>query len=269
MENDFIIQKPNNKNLQTWIDYYFLLDIPSNQLKIEEEYTFPFPRITFGYFFNNPFLVTNHTISKNISSKMIISKISTNKISVKPLTKRVKILGAHLKPYALGFLTNNNISEKPWIIKTEDLFFVTANEFKNSIDKLSEPKDMFIETERFFLKSALKKDLTILINAVQIIEKTKGNISIAKLAKKTKTTSRTLRNHFYKVIGCSPKEYILLVKLQQSIFQMKNSVDSLTSISYAQNFSDQAHFTKTVKSIIGVPPKEIRKEIPNFRFLQF
>ncbi len=82
-------------------------------------------------------------------------------------------------------------------------------------------------------------------------------------------SDRTLRNHFYKNIGCSPKEYIHLLKLKQSINQMKNSDDSLTTITYSQNYSDQAHFTNSVKNITGLSPKEIQKKIPDFRFLQF
>ena len=53
------------------------------------------------------------------------------------------------------------------------------------------------------------------------------------------------------------------------IFQMKHSTDSLTSVSYDQNYSDQAHFTNTVKNITGTSPKQIRENISDFRFLQF
>lgn len=269
MENDFIIEKPFNNYLQTWVDYYFFIEIPVNKLILNEEFVFPFPRITFGYFFEHPFLVTNHSINENYRVEMIISRISTNQISVKPLTEKVKIIGAHIKPYALALLTNDNISEKPWIIKTEDLFKKEAKRFKKKIDSCSNLKEMFTEVENVFLSSVLTKDLSIDIKAIDLIEEEKGNISISKLSENIGISTRTLRNHFYKSVGCSPKEYIILVKLRQSIYQMKYSPDSLTSVSYSQNFADQAHFTNTVKNIIGTHPKEIRKNLLNFRFLQF
>ena len=269
MENDFIIEKPFNTYLQSWVDYYFFLEIPVDNLKINEEFVFPFPRITFGYFFDHPFLVTNHSKNEKYSAEMIISRISTDQISVKPLTDKVKIIGAHIKPYALALLTNDDISKKPWIIKTEDLFKKEAKRFKRKIDSYSNPKEMFAEVEDVFLRSVLTKDLKIVIRAIDLIEEEKGKISISKLSEDTGVSTRTLRNHFYKSVGCSPKEYIMLVKLRQSIYQMKYSPGSLTSVSYSQNFADQAHFTHTVKNITGTHPKEIKNNLPNFRFLQF
>ena len=229
----------------------------------------PFPRITFGYFFDHPFLVTNHTLNDSTKTDMVISRISTNKISVEPLTDRVKIIGAHVRPYTLAFLTNENISNLPWLINTVDLFENKAILFKDKINKCQNPTEMFKEIENIFLETILTKDLSPIITAIDIIEKNTGNIEISEISKMIGVSDRTLRNHFYKNIGCSPKEYIHLLKLKQSINQMKNSDDSLTTITYSQNYSDQAHFTNSVKNITGLSPKEIQKKIPDFRFLQF
>lgn len=269
MGNDFVIEKPLNDHLKAWVDYYFFIEIPTEELKINEEFVFPFPRITFGYFFEHPFLVTNHSTNENYKADMIISRISTNQISVKPLTEKIKIIGAHIKPYALALLTNDNISKKPWIIKTEDLFKTEAEIFKKKIDRCSNPQAMFKEVENVFLRSVLTKDLSMVIKAIYLIEEEKGHISISKLAQNTGVSTRTLRNHFYKCVGCSPKQYIMLVKLRQSIYQMKYSTHSLTSVSYSQNFADQAHFSNTVKNITGTHPRAIKENLPNFRFLQF
>jgi AraC-like DNA-binding protein len=82
-------------------------------------------------------------------------------------------------------------------------------------------------------------------------------------------SERTLRNHFYEYVGCSPKEYIRLVKLRQVAYQMKYSKNSLTDIAYDNNYADQAHFIHDVKNFTGMSPKQLKKEIPGFRFLQF
>ncbi len=269
MNNDFVIQKPSDIHLERLVDYYFFIDISAEELKLKSENVIPFPRITFGYFFDHPFLVTNHSLNESISAEIVISKISTDKISVEPLTKRVKILGAHIKPYALAFFTTENISKLPWLIKTPDLFKHRASSFVKTINECSSPKQMFEEVETAFLDTIITKDLSTIIKAVELIEKNNGNIEISEVSKKLGITSRTLRNHFYKDIGCSPKEYIQLLKLRQSVYQMKNSNESLTSITYSQNYSSQSHFTNSVKNITGFSPKEIRNKIPDFRFLQF
>ncbi len=269
MNNDFIIRQPSNVYLKKLIEYYFFIDIPVEELKLKSEHVIPFPRITFGYFFDHPFLVTNHTLNESAKADIIISRISTNRISVKPLTERVKILGTHIKPYALAFFTDENISNLPWLINTPDLFKSKANLFVKAINKCSTPQQMFDEVEVTFLNTLLTKDLSTIIKAVELIEKNNGDIEISEISKNLGVSNRTLRNHFYRNVGCSPKEYIHLVKLKKIVIQMKNSDDLLTSISYSQNYSDQAHFTNSVKNLTGLPPKEIRKRIPDFRFLQF
>lgn len=269
MEKDFKIQIPHNSNLQMLIDYYFFIDITISELKHQEELIIPFPRITFGYFFDHPFSVINHSKNETTEVDMVISKISTDQISVKPLSSRIKILGAHVKPYTLAFLTDKNLSKLPWLIKTEELFKENAVQFKKTINQSSDYNTMFDEVEAIFLNSLIQKDLNIIMKAIESIESKKGDISINQLSEELQITNRTLRNHFYKSVGCSPKEYIHLVKLKWSIYQITHSNDSLTTISYAQNYSDQAHFTNTVKNIVGITPKEVRERTPDFRFLQF
>lgn len=269
MINGFEIQKPQNHFLKKLVDYYFFIDIPISELRMKEEYLLPFPRLTFGYFFENPFLVSNHSKKTSAKTDMVISRLSTDQISVAPLTDRVKILGAHVKPFALGYLTNENISELPWIIKMKYLFGKRAEAFQKKIDNCTSTEQMFIEVEAIFRNTILVKDLSIIESAVACVEMEKGMISISNLGNKIGISSRTLRNHFHKYIGCSPKDYLQLVKLKQSLFQMKNEPGSLTSLSYDQNFADQAHFTNTVKNITGRTPKKIKEQLPDFRFLQF
>ncbi|WGF91576.1 helix-turn-helix domain-containing protein [Aequorivita marisscotiae] len=269
MENGFQIQLPKNHFLQKLVDYYFFIDIPVSQLVMKEEYVLPFPRLTFGYFFEHPFSVTNHSKNKSQTAEMIISRISTDKISVAPLTDRVKILGAHVKPFTLAYLTNKNVSELPWIINTKELFGKKAESFQKKIDTCGSTKEMFTEVEKIFQNTVLAKDLSQIEIVMETIEATRGSVSISFLADTVGVTSRTLRNYFYKYIGCSPKDYLQLVKLKQSVFQMKNDPSSLTSLSYDQNFADQAYFSNTIKNLTDQSPKKIRENLPDFRFLQF
>lgn len=236
---------------------------------MQQEAVMPFPRITFGYFFDHPFWVTNHTDGETVKAEMVISRISTRQISVRPASDRVKILGAHVKPYTLAMLTRQNISELPWLIPTELLFGRQARDFKKRVDRCEEPGQMFAEVEKIFLKTLLQRDLSALIKAVETVEAQSGAITIARLAQEVGVSTRTLRNYFYKYIGCAPKEYLHLVKLKQAIYQMKNSADTLTGVGYDQQYADQAHFTNTVKNITGSSPKKIKEQLPDFRFLQF
>ena len=157
----------------------------------------------------------------------------------------------------------------PWLINTIDVFGKTATDFRQKIENCSEAEQMFNEVEKIFLDNILVRDLSLITNAIEIIEKSAGDIQMAELSKQLAFSDRTIRTHFYDHVGCSPKEFIRLVKLRQIAFQLKHSGDSLTSIAYDNNYFDQAHFIHEVKKLTGRSPNELKKEIPEFRFLQF
>ncbi|WP_292008587.1 AraC family transcriptional regulator [Chryseobacterium sp.] len=266
----WITQKPIDKFLSTIVDEYFYLDTTLEELKlVGEEYMFPFPRITFGYFFNHPFLVTNHTQNQELSKDMIISRISTDHITVRPQSEKIKILGAHVQPYCLAYYTNEPIHQLPWLINTQDLFNMNAISFKNKINTISDPAQMFEEIENIFLENILIRDLSLITQLVRTIHQHQGQIQIKDLAIQFQVSERTIRSHFNKHIGCSPKEYIRLVKIRQIAFQMKHSNDSLSNITYENEYFDQSHFIHEIKNITGKSPGELKKEIHSFRFLQF
>ena len=268
MGSDIVVHKPYNEHLKSLIDYYYFIDASVEDLQLASELLIPLPRITFRYFFEYPFEVTNHTINETAIADIVISRISTHKLSIKPLTDRVKILGAHIKPYALAFFTNQNISKLPWLIKTPDLFEHRAHLFMETVNACRSSQEMFDEVERAFLDTILNKDLSTIIKAVELIEMRNGDIEVAEVSRSVGVSNRTLRNHFYRNVGCSTKEYIHLSKLKKIVHQMRSSEDMLISISYSQNYYSQSHFTNSMKNITGLSPKEIRKKLPDFRFLQ-
>lgn len=269
MSQPFAIASPKNHLLQEIVDYYFYIDIPVAELSMMQEYVIPFPRITFGYFFDHPFRVINHTIGQQQTVDIAISRLSTHRITVAPLSSRVRIIGAHVRPFALAYMTERSIGSLPWIINPDDLFALPAQHFRNRINRCLAPETMLQKVEEAFLDTILTRDLGLISRAVGLIDKSRGAVLVSEVARKLRVSDRTLRNHFNQHVGCSPKEYTQLVKLKQATYQMYHSDDSLTTISYDSQFADQAHFINTLKSLIGKSPKRIRQDMPHFRFLQF
>lgn len=267
--NNFLTQKPWNYFLSTVIDYYFFIDTPTAELGAGEEYIIPFPRSTFGYFFDHPFAATNHDLNQTLSVEMAFSRISRHKISVQPQSSRVKILGAHIKPYALAYFTTTPIGQLSWLVDAEEVFQAKAVIFKRRVGQNLHPEQMFKELEAMFVETVLPRNLHVVTQVVALIEEHWGDIKLCDVATQVGVTERTLRNQFYHTMGCTPKEYIHLVKLRNSVYQMKYTDTSLTGITYDNEYFDQPHFTHSIKQITGRTPKELRKEIPNFRFLQF
>lgn len=269
MKDNFTIQKPRDPFLSTLVDSYFFIDIPISAISEVQEYVIPFPRISFGYFFDHPFMVTNHDLRRSEKVSMIISRISSQKISVLPLTDRIKILGAHVRPYALAYLTERPINKLPWLIDTLELFGETAVNFRKAIRECRDCAEMFEQVENVFLQTLLPRNLRTITEAVDLIERAEGKIKLIELANHFGLSDRALREQFHKHIGCAPKEFIQLVQFKQSIQHMSSTDDSLTAISYENNYFDQAHFVNSFKKITGKSPNALRKEMLNFRFLQF
>lgn len=142
----------------------------------------PFPRITFGYFFDHPFLVTSHALNKSQKVSMVISRISRHAISVRPLGSRIKIIGAHVRPYTLSYLTKRLINRLPWLIDTRDLFGETAISFGLKMDQCNCTEEMFHTMERVFLDNVLTRNLSTITQAIDIIERHFGDISLKELA---------------------------------------------------------------------------------------
>ncbi len=269
IDDYFVTKVPQNPLLKEIVENYFYIDIPTALLSNQEEFIIPFPRITFGYFFDYPFTVTNHTLNTSELVNMVISRISTQKITVLPATNRVRILGAHVKPFGLAHFTEKAINTLPWLINTEELFGSTAKRFTQKVNSCTDTEQMFSEVENVFLDCILSRKLPLITKAIELIEINYGHIEITELSRQLKVSDRTLRNHFHAYIGCSPKEYFRIVKLKQVAYQLKYSENSLTDMAYDHQYFDQAHFIHEVKGITGQSPKQLRKEIPNFRFLQF
>jgi AraC-like DNA-binding protein len=255
--------------LATFVDSYFYMEMDSSCLSAGGEFVFPFPRITFVHLFDKPFLVTNHSNNQSVKAQTVIARPLTDRLSAQPLCQNFKIIGAQVKPYGLAFLNKASIKAMPWLISSVDLFQEVARDFQQRIMICSSPDQMFEEVEQVFLRNLLNRDLTLIIHLVERIELLKGVISVARLADEFAVSERTIRNHFYQHIGCSPKDYIRLVKWKQLVYQMHFSDDPLVAIAYDSGFYDQAHFIHEVKDLSGRLPQKLRREIPFFRFLQF
>lgn len=69
--------------------------------------------------------------------------------------------------------------------------------------------------------------------------------------------------HFYRIfsaiIGCSVKEYMRKRKLSNAIFDLVTSNCSITEIAFEYGFQSHEAFTRSFKSVYGVPPSIFRK----------
>lgn len=266
---NFEYAKPKNFKLKSLIDSYFYVSTSLDDTFQFTEQIVPFPRVTFGYFFDAPFTVKNLSTNESLTIDIAIAKIQNTTVEVTPTKNEIKILGAHLKPYALSSFTSQHVVDLPWLINPFSLFTSEADTFVKKVNKANSTEELFDIVESSFLDILILRDLKLISKATDFIEENKGNCHVKEVAIFCECSERTVHNHFIAHIGTGPKDVIKLTKIKYSLYSMLKNNESLTAIAHSNNFSDQAHFINTLKNVLSEKPSRLRKKLPTFRFLQF
>lgn len=111
-----------------------------------------------------------------------------------------------------------------------------------------------------FLNQLLLKNLKNpnrqLLDQIQTIQQSKGNIKIEKLASLHFTTVRKLERNFNHWLGISPKEFVNLVRYQnaKAAIDQRKPDQSLLSIAVDFGYYDHAHLTNQFSRYMGSSP---------------
>ncbi|MFT3702021.1 MAG: helix-turn-helix transcriptional regulator [Agriterribacter sp.] len=95
----------------------------------------------------------------------------------------------------------------------------------------------------------------LVLHAISLIYKSKGNIKMKELADALFTSQSPLEKRFRKIVGSSPKKFASIVRMKNAIAQYSRT-NSLTDLSYEAGFYDQAHFIKEFKTFTGDTPEQ-------------
>jgi AraC-like DNA-binding protein len=112
-----------------------------------------------------------------------------------------------------------------------------------------------------FLISRLTTDESdkLVLAALALIHKNKGNIRIKELCEQLHTSQSPLEKRFRAAVGASPKKFTSIVRLKHVLVQFSASA-SLTELGYEAGFYDQAHFIREFKAFTGDTPEEFFKK---------
>ena len=92
--------------------------------------------------------------------------------------------------------------------------------------------------------------------ALRLIERNKGNISIRQLELSTYTTKRTLERHFLEQVGMHPKTYSRIVRFSGVIRYMESNFQvKWRQLAETFGYYDQSHFIHDFKTLTGSLPQ--------------
>jgi AraC-like DNA-binding protein len=138
------------------------------------------------------------------------------------------------------------------------------NEIEEQLSGAIDNRRRIVIIEKFML-SILKEPLSdpLVINAVQKIKATNGDIRIKELLTTLPISRDPFEKRFRRLIGTSPKQFSVIVRLKHLITNY-SPPDSLTDAAHNAGYFDQAHFIKDFKLFTGQTPQDFFKSSPRW-----
>lgn len=91
--------------------------------------------------------------------------------------------------------------------------------------------------------------------AINLIIKNKGQVTIKNLREELYVTERTIERKFMSEVGLTPKQFAKIIQFQTSLHQLNQAkFDKLVEIGANSGFADQSHFIRTFKKYTGQTP---------------
>ncbi len=100
---------------------------------------------------------------------------------------------------------------------------------------------------------------------VERIDQAAGQVAIVELAEIAGLGTRSLQARFLAAVGLTAKAYARIRRLQATIDALDESEDALASVAADRGFADQAHATREVAHITGLPPARLRTALREAR----
>lgn len=126
-----------------------------------------------------------------------------------------------------------------------------------ALSSSDEEKVSIIES---FLKSQLaihQKEDGITDNAIKLIRKSKGIVSIDEIADQLQISRKQLERKFVSSLGTTPKVFSRTCRFLSLCHNLKNYEGrNLSELTYECGYFDQSHFIKEFKAYSGFTPKE-------------
>jgi len=98
--------------------------------------------------------------------------------------------------------------------------------------------------------------------AITIIIKHKGQVTIKTIREQLFLTERTFERNFMSQVGLTPKQFAKIIQFQSSLHQLTEAnFNKLIEIGIDSGFADQSHFIRAFKKYTGQTPSYYLKEM--------
>lgn len=173
----------------------------------------------------------------------------------------------HLTPEAYDMVRANLLEiQNEWLARTRIGTLLTKFAFVRLLAHLSllydqERNGAFQPTHSGSdFRRASEREMTVAAAVRYIEENFAEPISIEQVAASVFMSPVRLREVFGLVMGCSPRDYLRHVRIEQAKRRLSNTGDPITQIGYDVGFSEASYFGRAFREATGMSPREYRNK---------
>lgn len=198
---------------------------------------------------------------KDISESVILSGQQKGFYDLR-ISEKLSLFAVYFHPHGLSVFLDLPLRELfNYSIPLRFLARDMVNSLEEDISRALTFSDRIRIVENFLLericKTGQKHQYKSIKHTINLINQTKGIISIEQLAEESCSSRKQFERNFADVIGASPKQFLKIVRFQNAIYQKtSNNQQNLTEIAHQCGYYDQAHMINDFKNLSGLNPKQ-------------
>lgn len=145
------------------------------------------------------------------------------------------------------------------VLSQNTQFIKKISNCKNSENLCYDLQEIVVAFSDNVFNKATSKNKELMKKAISIITKNyAANITLDYVANEVHLNPAYFSTLFKKEVGYSFKEYLNMIRIEESKRLLTNSSYSIVDIAIAVGFEDQSYFSKVFKKYTGITPKQYR-----------
>lgn len=170
-----------------------------------------------------------------------------------------KIIAIRFRPYGLfPFVSLSPKEFQAQQIGLQDLFGNSGRELEEQVNEATDTSSAVSIIEAFLLRQLINFSAPdpLIVHVSEVITQSGGLGDIKDIIRSYKISPRHFQRKFLEVTGTKSKTLARITRLQKAIrLAQHQSFSTLTELSLAAGYYDQAHFIRDFKSFAGQTPR--------------
>ncbi len=241
---------------KAYIDSYWFINATCTTQQGYQEFLHPDGGMGFIFNYGNALSFNGQKDQTHAS----LDGINTKSVGL-VLTENINAVGIRFKPAGASVFLDMPLHEmKDQRLGLPDLNSISFSDLYHRIPEQKSLRDKvsIIETTLSQTRRQNKTISTQSTQAIKHVKESQGRLTIKTLSQDLDINQRKLERLFKAQLGMSASEYTRIVRIEQARTSLKKTNCSLAEVAYELGFYDQAHFSKSFQSVVGISPGQYR-----------